>query len=195
MNIDVHAHYLPPARIDLRREVSSGGLAANERDDMSDLARRVPDMAERAINVQLLFLAPGLAHPMAAEAARINDAIGPWHRALSGQVPGTRDRAAGRPGGGRGDRPAAEYMKRFYFDSITHRDELFASLINSYGADRVMLGRDYPADMGNFSPAESIVRLDGLSGDGQQSMYGRNAAAAFGLEGVIVGDGGASSNA
>ncbi len=57
MNIDVHAHYLPPARIDLRREVSSGGLAANERDDMSDLARRVPDMAERAINVQLLFLA------------------------------------------------------------------------------------------------------------------------------------------
>jgi len=59
----------------------------------------------------------------------------------------------------------------------------------------VMLGSDYPAGMGNFSPAEAVARLDGLSGDDQQSIYGRNAADAFGLEGMLVADGGASSNA
>jgi aminocarboxymuconate-semialdehyde decarboxylase len=74
MNIDVHAHFLPPECIELRTEAPSGGLAANEREDMSDLAQRVVNMRERNIDVQLLSVAPGLAHPDAAWARRLNDA-------------------------------------------------------------------------------------------------------------------------
>ena len=37
MNIDVHAHFLPPACLDLR-DGPGTSVAANERDSMSDLA-------------------------------------------------------------------------------------------------------------------------------------------------------------
>ena len=73
MNIDVHAHFLPPACADLR-DGPGTSVAANERDSMSDLAQRVQDMDERGIDVQLLSVAPGLAHPAPAAARRLNDA-------------------------------------------------------------------------------------------------------------------------
>jgi aminocarboxymuconate-semialdehyde decarboxylase len=74
MNIDVHAHYLPPACDDLRDGPGSSG-AANERDSMSDLAQRIRDMDDRDIDAQLLSVAPGLAHPDLAVARRLNDSI------------------------------------------------------------------------------------------------------------------------
>jgi aminocarboxymuconate-semialdehyde decarboxylase len=73
MNIDVHAHYLPPSCGDLR-EGPGTSVAANERDEMSDMAQRVRDMAERGIDAQLLSVAPGLAHPTPEVARRLNDA-------------------------------------------------------------------------------------------------------------------------
>jgi hypothetical protein len=47
----------------LRREAPGTSVAANERDSMSSLARRVRDLAERGINAQSLSVAPSLAHP------------------------------------------------------------------------------------------------------------------------------------
>jgi aminocarboxymuconate-semialdehyde decarboxylase len=42
----------------------------------------------------------------------------------------------------------SEYLRRFYYDAIIHAPGPLAFLIESVGADRVMLGSDFPFDMG-----------------------------------------------
>src|SRR5262249_12162124 len=44
--------------------------------------------------------------------------------------------------------PPTESLKRFYFDTIVHSKEVLAFLVGNAGADRVLLGSDYPFDMG-----------------------------------------------
>jgi aminocarboxymuconate-semialdehyde decarboxylase len=53
-------------------------------------------------------------------------------------------------------------IKRFYFDTLTHDGALLRALIEYAGADHVLLGSDYPFDMGNPREAEAVraLRLD-----------------------------------
>src|SRR5829696_8872961 len=48
--------------------------------------------------------------------------------------------------------PPAESIRRFYFDSVTHDTELLRALVEFAGADRVLLGTDYPFDMADPDP-------------------------------------------
>ena len=52
-----------------------------------------------------------------------------------------------------------EYLKRLYFDSWVADDLALKYLLDVCGADRVMLGTDYPFPLGEQSPGESIERL------------------------------------
>jgi aminocarboxymuconate-semialdehyde decarboxylase len=307
MNIDVHSHFLPPACDDLRDGPGSSG-AANERDSMSDLAQRIRDMDERDIDVQLLSVAPGLAHPDLATARRLNDvtaeAIAAYPTRLAGlatvplddpgdaareleravkelgfrglevltnykgenldspryaplfrkmveldvaalvhpsNVMGRRDRLAahfmanliGNPtdtavaaaslvfggvlrempklkfvmshGGGTCpilaarwehawqmnlvedsaiDQPPSEYLKLLYFDSVLHSPDLLDNLIHQFGADRIVLGSDYPAGMGNFTPAAALAEVSGLADAQRDAIAHRNASELFGLPGI-----------
>jgi aminocarboxymuconate-semialdehyde decarboxylase len=45
-------------------------------------------------------------------------------------------------------KPPTESLKRFYFDTIVHSKEALAFLVGNAGAERVLLGSDYPFDMG-----------------------------------------------
>jgi len=58
-----------------------------------------------------------------------------------------------------------EYMKRLYFDTITHSPMALEYLVRSFGADHVLLGSDYPYDMGDPEPVGSL-RATGI--DNQQ---------------------------
>lgn len=49
-----------------------------------------------------------------------------------------------------------EYMKRLYFDTITHSPIALEYLVRSFGADHVLLGSDYPYDMGDPEPVGSL---------------------------------------
>lgn len=51
-------------------------------------------------------------------------------------------------------------LKRFYFDSLTHDFELLRELVAFAGADHVLLGSDYPFDMGDNRPAANIQALE-----------------------------------
>ena len=42
----------------------------------------------------------------------------------------------------------SDYMRRFYYDCITHNDEGFERVVGMVGSDRILLGTDFPADMG-----------------------------------------------
>jgi aminocarboxymuconate-semialdehyde decarboxylase len=45
-------------------------------------------------------------------------------------------------------RPPTESLDRFYFDTIVHSKDALEFLVGHAGADRVLLGSDYPFDMG-----------------------------------------------
>ena len=57
----------------------------------------------------------------------------------------------------------SEYLKLFYYDHITHSSRSLRFLIDLVGADRVMIGSDYPFDMGPDDPVGSVDGDDGLT--------------------------------
>jgi aminocarboxymuconate-semialdehyde decarboxylase len=58
------------------------------------------------------------------------------------------------------NRKPNEYLKMFYFDTITHSVEALNYLVNLVGAEHVMVGSDYPFDMGYERPADMVGALN-----------------------------------
>lgn len=65
-------------------------------------------------------------------------------------------------------------LRRFYYDTITHDDHLLRDLVDYVGADHVLLGSDYPFDMGVERPADQVRSL-GLPPDAEAQVLGGNA--------------------
>lgn len=65
-------------------------------------------------------------------------------------------------------------IRRFYFDTVTHDRDLLRALIDWAGADRVLLGSDYPFDMADPAPVDTVRAL-GLEGDVEGAVLGGNA--------------------
>lgn len=76
--------------------------------------------------------------------------------------------------------PVEQSLKRFYFDTVTHDPGLLREVIDYAGPDHVLLGSDYPFDMGVERPAE-IVRALALPPHDQVKVLGGNAARLLGL--------------
>jgi aminocarboxymuconate-semialdehyde decarboxylase len=71
--------------------------------------------------------------------------------------------------------PFMDYLRRFYYDTITHDVRLLRFLVDLVGVDRVLLGSDYCFDMGYERPREIIDALKLRPAD-RDSLYGGNAA-------------------
>ena len=50
------------------------------------------------------------------------------------------------------------YLRRFYYDTIVHDDQLLRHLVGAVGEDRVVIGTDLPFGMGDADPVGSIER-------------------------------------
>jgi aminocarboxymuconate-semialdehyde decarboxylase len=79
-------------------------------------------------------------------------------------------------------RPPAEYLESVYFDSLTHDPGGLADLVRKVGADHVLLGSDYPADMGEEDPV-GAVRAAGLTASESDAVIGDNARRLLGSGG------------
>jgi aminocarboxymuconate-semialdehyde decarboxylase len=64
-----------------------------------------------------------------------------------------------------GARAPREYLPRIYVDSLVHDDRIAQLLIDTVGADHMMLGSDMPFDMGADDPVDRIERLADLGAD------------------------------
>ena len=79
-------------------------------------------------------------------------------------------------------RPPSEYMEMFYFDTMVFDPAQLGYLIDRYGADHVLVGTDYPYDMGEGDPLGLLGRVEGLSSTDRDLIAGGNAARLLGLE-------------
>lgn len=73
-------------------------------------------------------------------------------------------------------KPPGEYLKKFYFDTMVFEPDQLKFLIDKYGADHIVLGTDYPYDMGEDDPLGFIGRVDGLDEATKAAVSGGNAA-------------------
>jgi aminocarboxymuconate-semialdehyde decarboxylase len=74
-------------------------------------------------------------------------------------------------------------IRHFYFDTLTHDGELLRALIDYAGSDHVLLGSDYPFDMGDARPVDTVRAL-GLAADVEEAILRGNAERLLGLEPV-----------
>jgi len=83
----------------------------------------------------------------------------------------------------RGDcqHPPSHYLNRFYADSAVFDQRALQFLVTTMGADRVMLGSDYPFPLGE-ERAGALIRQSNLPQDGKTKLLGRNAAQFLGLK-------------
>ncbi len=82
-----------------------------------------------------------------------------------GFQPQARSRLAGSP---------EESLRRFHYDTITHDPDLLRALVEFAGPERVLLGSDYPFDMGDERAADS-VRSAGLGAEAEEAILAGNA--------------------
>jgi aminocarboxymuconate-semialdehyde decarboxylase len=78
-------------------------------------------------------------------------------------------------------KPATDYLRRFYFDTIVENREILTALIGLAGADRLLFGTDYASVMRDERPVEFIRELATLSQGERDGILGGNAARAFRL--------------
>src|SRR5262245_18852368 len=68
------------------------------------------------------------------------------------------------------------YLKKFYFDTIAFDPEMLRNLIDKYGPQQVLLGTDYPFDMGEEDPVGLIDSVPRLSAADKQTIMAQTAA-------------------
>src|SRR5689334_23298928 len=76
-------------------------------------------------------------------------------------------------------KPPTESLGRFYFDTIVHSKEVLEFLVGNAGVNRVLLGSDYPFDMGM---PDGVLQVRGLSipASDQASILGARAQTLLG---------------
>ncbi len=70
----------------------------------------------------------------------------------------------------------SSYLKKFYFDTITFDSEMLRNLIDKFGHQQVLLGTDYPFDMGEEDPVGLINSVPRLKPGEKEKIMGGNAA-------------------
>jgi aminocarboxymuconate-semialdehyde decarboxylase len=70
--------------------------------------------------------------------------------------------------------PADVSIRRFLFDTVVHDPAVLRTLVEAVGADRVLLGSDYPFDMADPRPVDT-VRAAGLAEEDERAVLSGNA--------------------
>src|SRR5438046_4009630 len=80
------------------------------------------------------------------------------------------------------NRMPTTYLKRLYFDTIVFTHHQLEYLVDHYGDDHVLVGPDYPADMGQIDPIGFVEGAAGLDAAERRAILSRNAARLLNIE-------------
>jgi aminocarboxymuconate-semialdehyde decarboxylase len=145
------------------------GCSLDERLDKFYLANTVGQPAENAVALSHLIFAgvldrhPDLKIVAAHGGGYLPTAIGRSDRAW--RVRPDAHGCAHEP---------SSYLKKIWFDTVVHDPVALARLVESAGAGQVVLGSDYPFDMGSEDPVGE-VKAAGLSAEIEQRILADNA--------------------
>ncbi|WP_369254830.1 amidohydrolase family protein [Streptomyces sp. R35] len=148
------------------------GCTLDERLDRWYLSNTVGQPTENAVALSHLIFSGVLdRHPELKLIAAHGGGYLPTHIGRSDHAWSTRSDA----GAGCAHLPSS-YLKRLYFDSLVHDPYVLGELIRVAGADRVLLGSDFPFDMGTEDPVAAL-RAARLPDADFHAVRGGNAAA------------------
>jgi aminocarboxymuconate-semialdehyde decarboxylase len=71
-------------------------------------------------------------------------------------------------------RVPTDYLRSLYYDCLTHSAHALRYLVDEVGIDRVVLGSDFPADMGYRDPVGWVENAEGLDQAEKQQILGGN---------------------
>lgn len=81
--------------------------------------------------------------------------------------------------------PPSHYLRQVYFDCMSFHPLALRYLVDTVGADRVLIGSDYPFDMGpTDGPVVEVLANPHLTNDEKEQIFGRTAAQLFGLKSI-----------
>ncbi|MFL5256886.1 MAG: amidohydrolase family protein [Rhodopila sp.] len=78
-------------------------------------------------------------------------------------------------------RPPSLYLKKIYVDTIVFTPEQLEALVKLFGAEKILMGTDYPYDMGEYDPIGHIASVTSLGSADRAAIAGGNARMLFGL--------------
>jgi aminocarboxymuconate-semialdehyde decarboxylase len=70
--------------------------------------------------------------------------------------------------------PPSELARRLYYDTVLHDPKALAFLVDQVGVDRVMMGSDYPFEMGDPEPVQTVESISGIDDDERRLILGGN---------------------
>ncbi|HKA82188.1 MAG TPA: amidohydrolase family protein, partial [Xanthobacteraceae bacterium] len=72
--------------------------------------------------------------------------------------------------------PPSHYLRRFHYDTVAHSAPILMNIARQVGADRIVAGTDFPADMSDVDPVRTIESLTELSAADRELILRGNAA-------------------
>jgi aminocarboxymuconate-semialdehyde decarboxylase len=78
-------------------------------------------------------------------------------------------------------KPPTSYLKQVYFDTVVFTPHQLESLVRVFGVDRILMGTDYPFDMGEYDPIGHVAAVDGFDPATIAAITGGNARRLLGL--------------
>jgi aminocarboxymuconate-semialdehyde decarboxylase len=66
--------------------------------------------------------------------------------------------------------PPSTYLRKFYYDCLTHSEAALRLLIDTVGIDRVVFGTDWPADMAMDWPVAWVLSLESLTPEEKEAI-------------------------
>lgn len=99
--------------------------------------------------------------------------------AYSGRI----DHAWGARSDARGSlpKPPSHYLQKIYFDTIVFTPHQLEALVRQFGAGQILLGTDYPYDMGEYDPLGHVASVLSLTDEERVAIVGGNARKLFGI--------------
>jgi aminocarboxymuconate-semialdehyde decarboxylase len=96
---------------------------------------------------------------------------------------GRMDHAWGARSDARGmlPHPPSSYLKKFYFDTVVFAPQQLDTLVRAFGADRILMGTDYPFDMGEYDPLGHIASIESIDAATRAAIAGGNAKRLLGV--------------
>jgi aminocarboxymuconate-semialdehyde decarboxylase len=99
--------------------------------------------------------------------------------AYSGRI----DHAWGARSDSHGELPHAPttYLKKIYFDTVVFTPYQLRELVRLFGADHIIMGTDYPFDMGEYDPIGHLASVEEFDAPTMAAIAGGNARRLLGI--------------